>query len=181
MRRWMVGGTLAAWPGILVLGGVALAQGPPPGGSGPQVRAERPEPPGRGGGLRDLRLPSPEDLKQLNLSDAQLEQIKVIREEERNHGKQPEADVRTAEGELGTLLEGESPDAGAVDAQIERIGALRTTILKARAAALLAMRSVLTPEQWAQLRTLMSSQSGPPGGAPRSQRPAQGSGGGQAK
>jgi Spy/CpxP family protein refolding chaperone len=178
MRRLLMVGALAA---IVVLDGAAFAQGPPPGGGGPQMRGERSEPPGQGGALRDLRVPSQEELKQLGLSDAQREQIKAIREEEQKQMKQPEAEVRTAEGELRTLVESESPDAGAIDAQVERIGALRTTILKARITALLGVRSVLTPEQRTQLRTLMRSQSGPPGGAPQSQRPAPGAGGEQVK
>jgi Spy/CpxP family protein refolding chaperone len=177
MRRLLMVGALAALAAIVVLDGAAFAQGPPPGGAGPQMRGERPEPPGQGGALRDLRVPSQEELKQLGLSDAQREQIKAIREEEQKQMKQPEADVRTAEGELRTLVESENPDAGAIDAQVERIGALRTAILKARLTALLGVRSVLTPEQRTQLRTLMRSQSGPP----QSQRPAQGTGGGQAK
>lgn len=58
-----------------------------------------------------------------------------------------QADLGILEAELKKLMVSENPDQGAIDKKLDEIGALMTTIEKARVHNRLKVRKVLTPEQ----------------------------------
>jgi Spy/CpxP family protein refolding chaperone len=100
--------------------------------------------------------------RELGLSDAQRQKVEDIHERTARKAIQARADLGIAALEMRKLMRSEKPDLRAVEAQIDRIAAMRAGIAKARAAAHLEMRSVLTPEQQKKLRTL--HEQGPPPG-----------------
>jgi Spy/CpxP family protein refolding chaperone len=107
-----------------------------------------------GFGPPPFHMPPPEQLEQLKLSDAQRTKLAEMRDAAERKAIPIEADLRIAELDLRRAAEGDTPDRPALDAAIDRIGALRTTLLKTRVAAWIEMRSVLTPVQRARLREL---------------------------
>lgn len=64
------------------------------------------------------------------------------------------AALQKEEIKLEPLLEADNPDESAVLASIDRIAAARANLEKANAQMAFAIRRVLTPEQWKQLRAL---------------------------
>jgi Spy/CpxP family protein refolding chaperone len=109
-----------------------------------------------------FRLPPPEVLESLGLSEAQRTQIERIHDEGVRTTARTEADLTVAELDLRRAVEADKPDRAAVDAAIERVASLRTSLFKARVASWIDVRAVLTPAQRSKLRTL-----GPPGRPPR--------------
>ena len=162
--------TVLALLGALALAGAASAQdgpgpglgppaGGPPGPPGPRgLGAPRGEPgpphpgAGMGAGMVGLRLPPPDVLERLNLSEAQRAKIDNLLDDERRKAIRADGDIRIAELDLQKLAESDKPDAAAVDEAIARITGLRAELLKARVATLVALRSVLTPDQRNKLR-----------------------------
>ena len=166
--------------GLLVVAGTAVAQPGPgaergpggrergpggregaPGGrergpgefSGPDGPGERfGPPPGMGGPGAGLTLPPPEVLERLGLSEAQRTKIETLLDAQRRKAIRADADVRIAEMDLVKLVEGDRPDAAAIDTAIGHLMAMRAAMLKARAETIVAMRAQLTPEQRAKLR-----------------------------
>jgi len=116
--------------------------------------AGRFEPGPRPGFGPPFHMPPPELLEQLKLSDVQRTKLSQMRDAAERKVIPIEADLRIAELDLRRAAEGDTPDRPALDAVIDRIGALRTTLLKNRVAAWIEMRSVLTPAQRARLREL---------------------------
>jgi Spy/CpxP family protein refolding chaperone len=107
-----------------------------------------------GFGPPPFQMPPPELLEQLKLSDAQRTKLGQMRDAAERKAIPIEADLRIAELDLRRAAEGDTPDRPALDAAIDRIGSLRTTLLKSRVASWIEMRSVLTPAQRARLREL---------------------------
>ena len=97
-------------------------------------------------------------MRELGLSDAQRDKMADIRDRQQRKGIQARADIALAELDLRKLMRAENPDGRAIDAQIDRLAALRAGLHKARVAAMLERRAVLTPEQRKKLREM-----GPPG------------------
>jgi Spy/CpxP family protein refolding chaperone len=58
---------------------------------------------------------------------------------------------------MRTLLEADKPDVNAVLAQADSVGALKTEARKAQLRNLLAIRALLTAEQWTDLKRRMES------------------------
>lgn len=85
---------------------------------------------------------------QLNLTDAQKQQMKDIRTAAREQNKQLYADYRAKLQQFRTLKQANDPSAADVKAQLET---MRPQIRAARKASREAMRNVLTPEQRSQL------------------------------
>jgi Spy/CpxP family protein refolding chaperone len=88
----------------------------------------------------------------LDLSDRQREQIQGIRQGQQRRMIQVRADIQKASLDLRELMQAENPDRARIDAAIDRLAELRAGAHKARAAAHLEMRSVLTEEQRRKLR-----------------------------
>lgn len=145
--------------------GTALAQRGPaqrtgPGGFPPGPEFARPsfDPPGPPGGhwppMAPPWAPRPADLERLGLTDAQRAKLGALHEATQRTMIRADAEVRIAELDLGKLIEQDSPDAGAVEIAVERVGALRLSMHKAMIAEVLGVRAVLTADQRTRLRKL---------------------------
>src|SRR5207247_2172265 len=88
----------------------------------------------------------------LGLSEAQRNKIEAVLDADRRKAIRADAEVRIAEMDLVKLVEGDRPDAAAIDTAIEHLMAMRAEMLKTRAATIVAFRALLTPEQRAKLR-----------------------------
>jgi protein CpxP len=91
---------------------------------------------------------------QLNLTDAQKQQLKDIRTADRATNKQLFSDFRAKRQELRALKQANDPNADQVKAELE---AMRPQIAAARKASHEAMLNVLTPEQRAELKAARQS------------------------
>ena len=110
----------------------------------PDPDFERPMPPG----------PDEWDLvTSLELTDEQRGKLRSIRERQRDAQVRSESELRIEGIGLQELLEAESPDRAAIDAQIDRIAQQRAAQRKARVGAMLEARQILTAGQRAELKT----------------------------
>jgi Spy/CpxP family protein refolding chaperone len=147
-------GLFAMLIGVATLAGAAEHPGDAQAGEGMPMAGRFEPGPRPGFGPPPFHMPPPEQLEQLKLSDAQRTKLAEMRDAAERKAIPIEADLRIAELDLRRAAEGDTPDRPALDAVIDRIGALRTTLLKTRVAAWIQMRSVLTPVQRARLREL---------------------------
>ncbi len=148
---------------------LVIAQGPPAGmpGGGPP-----PPPPPHAVSLGGTWWRNSEIARRLALSDGQVANI----EKTFLDHKLPIVDLRATldkeQLKLQPLLDADRPDEAAVSAQLDRVIAARGKLEKANALMLLAIRRVLTPEQWHTLQA--SHREGGPGrpqpGIPASDR-----------
>lgn len=107
-----------------------------------------------GGGEPRIAEMLEQDAAAIGLDEETLERLRGVvaaarGEEERIHGE-----VRAARLVLRDLLSAEKPDEAAVMRQADVLGALETDALKHRLRTLLAVRPLLTDEQFARLREL---------------------------
>ncbi len=148
-----------------------VAQAPPPVG-GPLP--SHPGPPRgilrRSGGLGSWWKDS-EIVKRLQLSEAQVGRIEQAYMEHRLRLVDLRADLEAQELQLQPLLDADPPDPGRITAQIDAVTAARGRLEKQFALMLLAIRQVLSKEQWTQLQTLQREREPRgypgPGGFPR--------------
>lgn len=96
----------------------------------------------RGGMAHRARM-----LRALDLSPEQREKVGDIREREQRKAIGIRAEIATAMLDMRKLMREEHPDGRRIDAQIDRIAGLRAGLRKAQVAAMLEMRSLLSPEQ----------------------------------
>ncbi len=145
--------------------------GPPPqsAGPGPGPGSQPPRPPrGMGPGMGAWWRNS-EIVKQLDLSEAQVGQIEQIFVQQRMRLVDLRADLEKQELQLQPLLDVDRPDEAKVVAQLDLITAARAKLEKENALMLLAIRRVLSVEQWKKLQALQQPQMierGRPGGPP---------------
>ena len=133
-------------------------QGPPRDGEGPE-------------GQRPPRRPmkwwkDSNIVKQIGLSEAQVKQIEDTFHAHRLKLIDITAEVERQEATLEPLIEADSPDEKQVVAQIDKVAAARAQLEKENALMSLAIRKVLTPDQWKTLRSLDVGL-GMPNGGPR--------------
>jgi Spy/CpxP family protein refolding chaperone len=143
----------------LLLSAIALAQ-PPQGGP----RMGGPGMDGMHGPKRDAfhaaLLPpgrwwkNAEVAQAISLSDAQVQKIEQIFQDNRMKLVDIHATLQKEEIKLEPMLEADNPDENAVMGAIDHIAAARTSLEKANAQMAFAIRRVLTPEQWKKLHTL---------------------------
>jgi len=152
-----------------------LAQGPPNGGGRPGGYGQgqgqgqgmgqgidRQGPPRDGEGPEGQRAPrrpmkwwkDSSIVKQIGLSDAQVKQIEDTFHSHRLKLIDITAEVERQEAALEPLIESDNPDEKQVVAQIDKIAAARAQLEKENALMSLAIRRVLTPDQWKTLRSL---------------------------
>jgi Spy/CpxP family protein refolding chaperone len=137
-------------PGVGMGPGMGMGRhGRGPGGAG---RFGRGGPQGAGPGGPGFRFPGRAALESLGLSDAQRTKLEDLRDQSQREAIRAGADLRLAELDLRKLVESDKPDQARVDAAIERMGSLRTAMLKSRINNLIAFRNLLTPAQRAKLR-----------------------------
>jgi Spy/CpxP family protein refolding chaperone len=83
----------------------------------------------------------------LDLTADQQKKLADIHERQARQAIQAQADLRIATMDLQKLVHADSPDKGAIDAQIDKLAQLRAQMAKSRMATMLEVRSMLTPEQ----------------------------------
>ena len=143
---------------VLLLPAVAAAQMAPP------APAQTPQgPPAQPGQFGPAPAP-PADLgkwwknseivRELQLTDAQVNQIEQAFFDHRLKLIYLRAELERQETRLQPLIEADQPDEAKVSAQIDQVLAARGRLEKANAMMMLAIRRVLTVEQWKKLQTI---------------------------
>ena len=110
---------------------------------------------------------NPQAAKDLNLAPDQKQKMDDIFQQNRPKLVDLHAAVQKEEETLYPLLNADSPDEAKVLAQIDRVAQARAELEKANARMLLAVRQVLTADQWARLRAARAQRMaarGPRGG-----------------
>ncbi len=97
-------------------------------------------------------------LKALELTADQQKKVEAIHAKQARLMVQAQADIRIATMDLQQLMRAENPDRPKIDAQIDKVAQMRAGMQKSRAATMLEVRALLTPEQ------LKKFQAGPMGG-----------------
>ncbi len=150
---------------VLLLGPcLAAAQGPP-------------HPPDLGKWWKNSEI-----VRELQLSEAQTNQIEQTFLEQRLKLIDLRAELEKQEARLQPLIEADQPDDAKVSAQIDQVLAARGRLEKANAMMMLSIRRVLTVEQWKKLQSIqqerermerrrMGLPNGPQPGAAPPQRP----------
>jgi Spy/CpxP family protein refolding chaperone len=96
-------------------------------------------------------------LKALDLTAEQQKKVTAIHEKQARLMVQAQADTRIAAMDLQQLMRAETPDKAKIEAQIDKLALMRAGMQKSRAATMLEVRALLTPEQ------LKKFQAGPMG------------------
>jgi len=112
----------------------------------------------RGGPMHPGMGPGPMMMRGLDLTPEQHKRMAEVQERQARLAIEAEADTRLAALDLHKLMRAATPDRTKIDAQIEKLAQLRAQLQKSRAATLLEVRALLTPEQ------LKKCQAGPMGG-----------------
>ena len=141
---------------ICFTAGVAVAQPQPPHPPGP------PPGPDLGKWWKDSEI-----VGTLGLSDAQTRKIEEAFFEHRIKLIDLRAELERQETRLQPLLDADQPDEAKVGAQIDLVLAARGRLEKANAMMMLAIRKVLTTEQWRKLESIKKERET----APRPPRP----------
>jgi Spy/CpxP family protein refolding chaperone len=154
-------------------------QGPPPGQQGPAGQWKPVTPPGGrgggrgalppGGGYEQRLLPgphgkwwdNPQIADQVGLSADQKKKMDDIFQQHRLKLIDLNATVQREETVMEPLVAADQPDEAKIVAQIDKVAQARAELEKANARMLLAIRRVLTPEQYQKLQT--ASRAGGPG------------------
>ena len=93
-------------------------------------------------------------VRELGLSEAQINQIEQTFLEQRLKLIDLRAELEKQEARLQPLIEADQPDEAKVGAQIDQVLAARGRLEKANAMMMLAIRRVLTVEQWKKLQAI---------------------------
>jgi Spy/CpxP family protein refolding chaperone len=97
---------------------------------------------------------NPNLIQKLNLGDDQRKAMDGILQDHRMKLIDLRANLEKAEVEMIPLMKADTPDAKAIEAQIDKVVAARAELEKANARFLLDIRLQLKPEQWKQLEAL---------------------------
>lgn len=100
------------------------------------------------GGLHGLER----GIDRLQLDDERQAQVFELLDEARVTQRATRPELREAQETLRTLIDGENPDLEAVLAQTDLIATLRVEAKKSELRTLLALRNVLTQEEWDTIR-----------------------------
>ena len=142
--------------GVVMAGGLAMAQGPGGPGMGQGMGQHRPPMAGafggEGGGGQWWNRPNV--VKQLTLTDDQRKAMDGILQDHKMKLIDLHANLQKAEVELGPMMKADMPDQKAIEAQIDKVVMARAELEKANARFLLDIRMQLKPDQWKQLQTL---------------------------
>ena len=107
---------------------------------------------GRAQGMREMA-------RELNLTATQKDRLEDVRDQHRRKAIAMRADLEVARLDMRKLMRADQPDRRAIEAQIDRTSAMRAELQKARMAALLDARAILTPQQREKLKELRGSRS----------------------
>ena len=154
---------------MLAFACIAVAQGAPGGGMGHGPEMGMPCPmegggPGMGHGMGPGMMghggmgmggkwwKNSELVKKLGLSESQVQQIEKAFQDHRMQLIDLRATLEKQEITLQPLVDAERPDEAKVTAQIDKVAQARADLEKSNAKMLLAIRRILTVEQWKQLQ-----------------------------
>jgi Spy/CpxP family protein refolding chaperone len=93
----------------------------------------------------------------LNLTDPQVDRLRQILVDTEKAGVKARADIAIRRIDLRELLRADKPDHDAVIRKVQEISDLRGQMMKNHVEALLAAKSVLTPEQQKKIRSFIES------------------------
>ena len=177
--------TLASLTLVIAFCGLGIAQDapPPPEGPstqmGPRIINVRPGDRGpvwvhRGPGKwwKDSEL-----MRKLGVSDEQVQKIEKIFQDHRLRLIDLHAALEKQEAILDPLIEADQPDESQVIAQIDKVAQARANLEKSNAQMLLAIRRVLSVDQWKKLRDqpgIALTPTGPRLGPPAAPPPGEG-------
>ncbi len=142
-------------PLVLMQGPGPMGMGPMgpgpmgPGGMGPEGMGIGPHHRGFGAWWKNSDV-----VKELQLSDAQVKQIEQTFLDYRLKLIDLHADVERQETKLEPLLEADQPNEQQVNSQVDAVVAARGKLEKTRTMMMLAIRRVLTVDQWKKLQTI---------------------------
>ena len=139
------------WLALILFPAAALGQGPTP------PPPQRP-PPELGKWWKNSEV-----VEQLKLADAQIKQIEDTFLDYRLKLIDLHAEVERQEARLQPLIEADQPDEAKVSAQIDLVIAARGKLEKANTMMMLAIRKVLTVEQWKKLQAIQQERMRPRG------------------
>lgn len=131
---------------------------PPPAGSVAQFQGRM----GFGGPMLRMRAhgpmrdwwKNPRVAQKLGLTDDQVQQLDKISYDSRMKMIDLHAAVEKEQLELGHELQADHPNEDAVLGQVDKVSQAKAAIARARVRTLLATRSVLSPQQWQELKSL---------------------------
>lgn len=162
--------TVAGLALVIVFCGRTVAQEPPPPAEGPTaIQAGPAMQAGPGMEVQMVRGPNGPFIriaragkwwkdsglmKRIGVSDEQVTKIEKIFQDHRLQLIDLHADLEKQEAILEPLVEADQPVESQVVAQIDRVAQARSNLEKSDALMLLAIRRVLTVEQWKKLRDL---------------------------
>lgn len=95
---------------------------------------------------------NPEVVQQIGLTDDQAGRIDKTFQDFRAKLVDLHTNLQKQEEQLKPLVDADTPDDGAVMAQVERVAQARIALEKANAQMMLAIRHVLTSDQWKKLQ-----------------------------
>ncbi|MGO8717764.1 MAG: Spy/CpxP family protein refolding chaperone [Acidobacteriaceae bacterium] len=107
---------------------------------------------GMGMGMGGKWWKNSELVKKLGLSDSQVQQIEKAFQDHRMQLIDLRAALEKQEVAMQPLVDAERPDEAKVTAQIDKVAQARAELEKSNAKMLLAIRRILTVEQWKQLQ-----------------------------
>jgi Spy/CpxP family protein refolding chaperone len=115
-------------------------------------------------------------MQKIGVSDEQVQRIEKIFQDHRLQLIDLHATLEKQEAILEPLVEADQPDESQVTAQIDKVAQARANLEKSNAQMLLAIRRVLTVDQWKKLRDLPSVAPfhGPRFGPPAAPPPGEG-------
>jgi periplasmic protein CpxP/Spy len=143
--------------GVLMSGGIALAQGPPAGHEmGPGFGQHRPPMEQAFGfdGTQGQFWNNPRIVAQLKLTDDQRKAMDGIMQDHRVKLIDLRANLEKAEVTMQPLMKADQPNETAILAAIDKIAQARAELEKANARFLLAIRGQLTADQWKQMQAM---------------------------
>lgn len=156
--------TIASLTLVIVFCGLAIAQEPPPPTEGPttvQVGPPMERQVVRGPNGPFIRVVGPGKwwkdsalMKKIGVSDEQVRVIEKIFQDHRLQLIDLHAALEKQEVILEPLVEADQPEEAQVIAQIDKVAQARANLEKSNALMLLAIRRVLTVDQWKKLRDL---------------------------
>ena len=108
--------------------------------------------------------------KSLNLSDAQMKQVRSTIRDYRGKLIDARAALDKAELELETALDEDTVDQRRANQAAEDLAKARENLTRTFALMAVQLRSVLTPQQWQELQKRRAEQEGPAGRRPKQQQ-----------
>ena len=100
-------------------------------------------------------MPQGEVLKKLNLSNTQMQQLKAIRDRNKDTLKSSTQQLRQASQDIQNLLAGTAPTEQ-IRSKFNQVQNLKQQVAKLQFEQMLAMREILTPQQRMQLAQAMT-------------------------